>query len=100
MLRALHESTGQRFRTANNVSIKKAIIAKANRLAYRRRAWESATRGRAAKIPAIVVTVHNAPPHGGGAAARVYRVLERMVARGADLVLCVSPDLERQMWLV
>ena len=47
--------------------------------------------------PAIVVTVHNAPPHGGGAAVRVYRVLERMVARGADLVLCVSPDLERRM---
>ena len=54
----------------------------------------SATRRRR---PAIVVTVHNAPPHGGGAAARVYRVLERMVARGADLVLCVSPDLERRM---
>jgi glycosyltransferase involved in cell wall biosynthesis len=47
--------------------------------------------------PAIVVTVHNAPPHGGGAAARVYRILERVVARGADLVLCVSPDLERRM---
>jgi glycosyltransferase involved in cell wall biosynthesis len=47
--------------------------------------------------PAIVVTVHNAPPHGGGAAVSVYRVLERMVARGADLVLCVSPDLERRM---
>ncbi len=47
--------------------------------------------------PAIVVTVHNAPPHGGGAAVPVYRILERMVARGADLVLCVSPDLERRM---
>jgi glycosyltransferase involved in cell wall biosynthesis len=47
--------------------------------------------------PAIVVTVHNAPPHGGGAAARIYRVLERVVAHGADLVLCVSPDLERRM---
>ena len=44
-----------------------------------------------------MVTVHNAPPHGGGAAVRVYRVLERMVARRADLVLCVSPDLERRM---
>src|SRR5207247_8082488 len=57
MLRTLHESTGQRFRTANNVSIRKAISAKANRLAYRRRARESPTRGRAARIPAIVVTV-------------------------------------------
>jgi glycosyltransferase involved in cell wall biosynthesis len=47
--------------------------------------------------PAIVVTVHNAPPHDGGAAVRVYQVLERLVARGADLVLCVSPDLERRM---
>ena len=55
------------------------------------------TRGARRRRPAIVVTVHNAPPHGGGAAVRVYRVLERMVARGADLVLCVSPDLERRM---
>jgi glycosyltransferase involved in cell wall biosynthesis len=54
-------------------------------------------RGGRRRRPAIVVTVHNAPPHGGGAAVRVYRVLERMVARGADLVLCVSPDLERRM---
>jgi glycosyltransferase involved in cell wall biosynthesis len=54
-------------------------------------------RGARRRRPAIVVTVHNAPPHGGGAAGWVYRVLERMVARGADLVLCVSPDLERRM---
>ena len=54
-------------------------------------------RGARGRHPAIVVTVHNAPPHGGGAAVRVYRILERMVARGADLVLCVSPDLERRM---
>jgi len=53
--------------------------------------------GPRARRPAIVVTVHNAPPAGGGAAVRVYQVLERMVARGADLVLCVSPDLERRM---
>jgi glycosyltransferase involved in cell wall biosynthesis len=46
--------------------------------------------------PGVVVTVHNAPP-GGGVAGGVYRVLERLVARGADLVLCVSPDLERRM---
>jgi glycosyltransferase involved in cell wall biosynthesis len=46
--------------------------------------------------PGVVVTVHNGPP-GGGVARLVYRVLERMVARGADLVLCVSPDLERRM---
>jgi glycosyltransferase involved in cell wall biosynthesis len=46
--------------------------------------------------PGVVVTVHNAPP-GGGAASGVYRVLERVVARGADLVLCVSPGLEGRM---
>jgi glycosyltransferase involved in cell wall biosynthesis len=45
--------------------------------------------------PGVVVTVHNAP--GGGMAGLVYRLLERIVARGADLVLCVSPDLERRM---
>jgi glycosyltransferase involved in cell wall biosynthesis len=46
--------------------------------------------------PGVVVTVHNAPS-GGGVARLVYRVLERVVARNADLVLCVSPDLERRM---
>jgi len=34
---------------------------------------------------------------GGGAAGLVYRSLELVVARGADLVLCVSPDLEGRM---
>jgi glycosyltransferase involved in cell wall biosynthesis len=47
--------------------------------------------------PEVVVTVHNAPPVGGHRAVLVYRLLERVVARGADLVLCVSPDLERRM---
>jgi glycosyltransferase involved in cell wall biosynthesis len=47
--------------------------------------------------PPVVVTVHNAPPLGGGAAGVVYRLLERVVARGADLVLCVSPDLEARL---
>jgi glycosyltransferase involved in cell wall biosynthesis len=51
-------------------------------------------RGR--RRPGIVVTVHNAPP-AGGAAGLVYRLLELVVAQGADLVLCVSPDLERRM---
>jgi glycosyltransferase involved in cell wall biosynthesis len=44
----------------------------------------------------LIVTVHNAPP-AGRAGALVYRLLELIVARGADLVLCVSPDLERRM---
>ena len=46
--------------------------------------------------PALVVTVHNAPPARGTARA-VYRVLERIVARNADSVLCVSADLEDRM---
>jgi len=46
--------------------------------------------------PALVVTVHNAPPTGGATGA-VYRVLERIVAARADSVLCVSPDLEERM---
>src|SRR4029077_14336448 len=46
--------------------------------------------------PALVVTVHNAPP-AGGATGAVYRVLERIVAGRADSVLCVSPDLEDRM---
>jgi glycosyltransferase involved in cell wall biosynthesis len=47
--------------------------------------------------PRSVVTVHNAPPSSGGAPALVYRLLERIVARRADLVLCVSPDLHDRM---
>ena len=46
--------------------------------------------------PALVVTVHNAPPAGGVTGA-IYRVLELIVARSADSVLCVSPDLEERM---
>lgn len=51
---------------------------------------------RAPARPALVVTVHNAPPASGPAAA-VYHVLERLVARRADAVLCVSGDLEARM---
>src|SRR5947209_12002718 len=46
--------------------------------------------------PALVVTVHNAPPAGGVTGA-VYRVLERIVARGADSVLWGSAELEDRM---
>jgi len=51
----------------------------------------------AGRRPRLVVTVHNAPPPGRGPQVLVYRLLERIVARGADLVLCVSPDLEARM---
>jgi glycosyltransferase involved in cell wall biosynthesis len=46
--------------------------------------------------PALVVTVHNASAAGGVTGA-IYRVLERIVARSADSVLCVSEDLEERM---
>ena len=46
--------------------------------------------------PALVVTVHNAPPAGGVTGA-VYRVLEQIVALRADSVHCVSEDLEERM---
>jgi glycosyltransferase involved in cell wall biosynthesis len=45
---------------------------------------------------ALVVTVHNAPPEGALTGA-IYRVLELIVARNADSVLCVAPDLEQRM---
>jgi glycosyltransferase involved in cell wall biosynthesis len=52
--------------------------------------------------PVFVVTLHNAPPAGSAgagarAAALIYGVLERIVARRADLVLCVSADLATRM---
>src|SRR4029077_2142977 len=46
--------------------------------------------------PAPVGNVHNAPPAGGVTGA-IYRVLELIVARNADSVLCVSADLEDRM---
>ena len=42
--------------------------------------------------PALVVTMHNAPPP-GIPGRLVYGVLERICARRADLVLCASADL-------
>jgi glycosyltransferase involved in cell wall biosynthesis len=47
---------------------------------------------RAARRPKVVVTLHNALVS-GGAIAVVHSVLERIVGRGADVVLVVSPDL-------
>jgi glycosyltransferase involved in cell wall biosynthesis len=52
--------------------------------------------GRGPVRPRLVVTVHNAAPSGGAAGA-VYRLLEHLVARRADQVLCVSSDLEERM---
>ncbi|MFG1946697.1 glycosyltransferase family 4 protein [Nonomuraea sp. NPDC048826] len=46
--------------------------------------------------PLLVVTLHNALTAGGFVGA-VYGVLERIVARGADRVLVVSPDLGERM---
>jgi glycosyltransferase involved in cell wall biosynthesis len=47
--------------------------------------------------PALVVTAHNAPPADAVVPALIYQALELVVARGADIVLCVSGDLERRM---
>lgn len=49
-------------------------------------------RAAAVPPPPLVVTHHNAPPEGRLAGA-LFCGLERVVARGADLVLSVSPDL-------
>jgi len=46
--------------------------------------------------PAMVVTVHNAAPAGVMSGA-VYLTLERLTARRADAVLCVSADLADRM---
>ncbi len=47
---------------------------------------------RGGRRPPVVVTVHNAVP-AGPTAGVIYAALERVVARGATLVLAVSPDL-------
>jgi glycosyltransferase involved in cell wall biosynthesis len=51
---------------------------------------------RLARRPALVVTVHNAPPAGRGTRA-VYAALELICARRADVVLCASADLAAQL---
>jgi glycosyltransferase involved in cell wall biosynthesis len=52
--------------------------------------------GGAPRRPALLVTVHNAAPSGAVARA-VYLALERLTARRAAAVLCVSPDLADRM---
>ncbi|MFF4195814.1 glycosyltransferase [Nonomuraea sp. NPDC001831] len=54
------------------------------------------TSGREGRGPGVVVTLHNALT-AGGFVGFVYGVLERIVARGADRVLVVSPDLAERM---
>lgn len=46
-----------------------------------------------ARRPRIVVTLHNALVGADRRTALVHRALEHLVARGADVVLAVSPDL-------
>lgn len=46
--------------------------------------------------PALVVTMHNAPP-AGALAGLIYRGLERVIASRADTVLCASGDLADRM---
>ncbi len=56
----------------------------------------AARRWPSGRPPALVVTVHNAPPSEPSAAI-VYGLLERLVAGNADVVLCVSSDLSARM---
>jgi glycosyltransferase involved in cell wall biosynthesis len=51
---------------------------------------------RRSRRPALVVTVHNAPP-AGWLARLAYRVLERICVWRADMVLTVSADLADRM---
>jgi glycosyltransferase involved in cell wall biosynthesis len=57
-----------------------------------RRRWP---RDAASPPPPLVVTHHNAAPE-RTVASVVHRGLERMVVRGADVLLAVSPDLVRR----
>ncbi len=57
--------------------------------------WPGA-RWPAGRPPALVVTAHNAPPPSAPAAV-IYGLLERLVARRADVVLGVSADLTARM---
>jgi glycosyltransferase involved in cell wall biosynthesis len=52
--------------------------------------------GPARARPALVVTVHNAPPEGDVSRA-IYGALERVCARRCDAVLCASDDLVVRM---
>jgi glycosyltransferase involved in cell wall biosynthesis len=52
--------------------------------------------GDRARAPALIVTVHNAPPAAALPAA-IYGMLEHVVARRAAMVLCVSRDLADRM---
>jgi glycosyltransferase involved in cell wall biosynthesis len=58
---------------------------------------------RPGRAPALLVTVHNAPGAGraglayAGRAGLAYGMLERIVARRADAVTCVSGDLAARM---
>jgi glycosyltransferase involved in cell wall biosynthesis len=52
--------------------------------------------GRPARRPALIVTVHNAPPAARGSRA-VYAGLELICARRADMLLCASADLAARL---
>jgi glycosyltransferase involved in cell wall biosynthesis len=64
--------------------------------AFAAAALGSAARRPPGTVPALVVTMHNAPPE-GRAAGLIYRGLERFVAARAGTVLCVSEDLADRM---
>ncbi|MBW8173110.1 glycosyltransferase family 4 protein [Ornithinimicrobium sp. Arc0846-15] len=47
-------------------------------------------------IPALVVTLHNAAPE-RGLSRVIHQQLQRVVAKGSDLILAVSPDLAAEI---
>jgi glycosyltransferase involved in cell wall biosynthesis len=53
----------------------------------------AAARRLAARRPALVLTLHNALPEGGGLKRRMLQLAERATVRSADIVLTASADL-------
>ena len=101
-------ATGARF-TAVEISAGLAPAADARAVGRLRRALEGvdlvhahglraglvavAARRLARGRPALVLTLHNALPEGGGLKRRVLQLAERATVRGADVVLTASGDL-------
>ncbi|MDT0215369.1 glycosyltransferase family 4 protein [Rothia sp. ARF10] len=80
-------------RDAQAVSVLRAVCRGADVVhAHGARVGALASLALAGQDVPLVVTLHNASP-GGGLAGRVHAVLERVVAKGADLVLGVSADI-------
>lgn len=78
--------------TLRGVDVVHAHGVRAGALAGMARPGAAAEGSEASTRPVLVVTMHNAAPH-GRLAGLAYRTLEHLVSRNADLVLGVSEDL-------